>query len=182
VLFRFSATQRHGIPGIVTGLENGHYTVRTLNGVFTHILQGRLLRFELRAGDKIDCEHGSGVVVRLDDQRCRVKVGTAEFLLDRLAVLPCIEPRTGEDDNATVNLMRRTCKTALVHLDILTGEAREAATKRTKRGIDIRLDSSPRHQRSSDCPEVCASRRNLQRGSLWEVLLQPLGLELSPSA
>jgi len=137
VLFRFAASQKRGIPGIVTELEHDRYTVWTLNGVFKGVLQGRLLKFELVQGQEVDCVHGRGTLLELNLEKCRVKVGDCEFELHRLAVLPSHEPGTGFGKNATVDLMKRKCGTALVHLDILTGEA---ATRRGgERDVQSRL-------------------------------------------
>jgi hypothetical protein len=136
VLFRFTATQKRGIPGVVTDRDDDTYTVRTLNGAFKGVLQGRLLKFELKQGQEVDCVHGSGTLLELKSEQCRVKVGDSEFVLHRLAVLPLHEPETGFNKNATFDLMKRKCGTALIHLDILTGEA---ATRRGGEG-DVQID------------------------------------------
>lgn len=124
VLIRLSAVQERGVPGRVVALRAGSYTVRCLNGTFEDVLEGRLERVVFRKGDKVSCAHGTGELLAIDKDTCRVAVKGTEHIVDRLAVLPCNEIDSGYANNATVRLMERTCGETMVHCDILPGEVR----------------------------------------------------------
>ena len=130
VLYRSSPRQRRGVPGRVTAVTDGLYTVECIDRTIPGVLQGQMLNFTLQTGEGVRCAFGEGVLHSMDEDECEVVVGETKHTVSRYATVPSLEPSTGFKKNPTVNLMRRTCGTELAFVDVFAGESRKTQNKK----------------------------------------------------